>query len=444
MSLFSAHQGVRSHKPGFIKEGIVRTPRTCCLLVVTLAVLLTVPLTASCQQPIKIGIIYCFSGRLAHYGFAAKQGAEMAMDEINQNGGVLGRKLLGMYGDTELKPPIGVKVAEDLIDDDGVDALMGIVSSGVAKAVAPVVRSKRTPLIITLAMTPDVTGRECNPYTFRISLNGPQNLRGAAALAAQMDVKSWTTLGPDYVFGYQCWEYFEKYLSEVRRDVTFAERNEVRYSPIAENDYTKYINEIKNSRHDGVLVSLYAGNLKDFIRQGTRMGLFDGKKQFLMNLAYSNDVLLSLGLEMPKGLWLSGLYWFQAYSNPENERFVNHYRRKFGVYPDHNAHGAYCGVKAYAAAVKKAGTTEKEAVCRALEGLAIDLPIGTVRIRPEDHQAISPGVWGKTAEYSPKWRSRLLDPLRVFPGEQIARPVADTGCPLPRAAETPDPSVSRQ
>ena len=406
----------------------MRSLSVCRGLLPLLLVLLVTPSLAAAQEPVKIGLIYTFSHRLAHYGFAAKQGAEMAIEDLNRRGGLLGRRVEAVYGDTKLKPDVGAKVAEQLVTDDRVDVVMGIVSSGVAKAVSPVMNELETPLIITLAMTPDVTGVVCNPWTFRVSLNGPQNIRGAAALASEMDVEQWTTMAPDYIFGYQCWEYFQKYLGQIKPDAKFARRVNTVYASVLTTDFVPFIKRLQNTGADGVLCSLYGGNLKDFIRQGNEMKLFDGKIKFLMNLAYSNDVLFSLGLDMPKGVWLSGLYWFQANKSKVNTEFVERYASRFRVFPDYNAHGGYAGVVTYAAAVKKAGTTDKEAVREALEGLTVDLPIGTVLIRAEDHQAVSDGVWGQTADYDPKWRARLLDPMRIFPGQRIVRPVEETGC----------------
>lgn len=397
-------------------------------LLPALVVLLLIHSFAAAQEPIKIGLIYTFSHRLAHYGFAAKQGAEMAIEDINRAGGLLGRKVEAVYGDTKLRPEEGVKVAEQLVTGDGVDVVMGIVSSGVAKAVSPVMNQLRTPLIITLAMTPDVTGIACNPWTFRVSLNGPQNVKGAATLAAELDVEKWTTMAPDYVFGYQCWEYFQEYLGRMKPDARFAGKAETVYANVLTTDFVPFIKKLRKTGCDGVLCSLYGGNLKDFIRQGMEMNLFDGKIHFLMNLAYSNDVLYSLGLDMPKGLWLSGLYWFQANKSKTNTDFVERYSARYRVFPDYNSHGGYAGVLTYAAAVRKAGSADKDAVRKALEGLTVDLPIGMVTIRAEDHQAVSDGVWGKTADFVPKWRCRMLDPMRIFPGPAIARPIEETGC----------------
>jgi branched-chain amino acid transport system substrate-binding protein len=383
------------------------------------------------QEPIKIGFAYVFSGRLAHYGSGAKQGAEMAIEELNNSGGVLGRKLVSVYEDTKLDPKVGVEVVTKLIQQDKVDVVMGIVSSAVADACAPVANRLSTPLIITLAMTPDVTGSKCNPYTFRVSMNGPQNILGASVLAAGMPAKHWTTMGPDYLFGYQCWEYFQKYLRQKRKDVTFAPDQEIAYAPMTTIDFKPYITKLMNTKADGVMISLYGGNLVDFVRQGNDLDFFDGKRQVLMNLAYSTDVMFGLGLDMPKGLWLGGLYWFKQNSTPTNAKFVDAYTKRYKVFPDYNAHGGYAGVKTYAAALEKVGSTEKQKIAKALEDMVIDLPQGKTLIRAGDHQAVMDSAWGVTDEFDGQLRCRMLKPLKIFPGEEITPPLEATGCKMP-------------
>ncbi len=402
--------------------------RLCFMLSAILITTGLCPLTAPCQEPVKLGFAYVFSGRLAHYGFGAKQGADLAMEEINKAGGILGRKVIGVYEDTQLKPEVGVKAARKLVLEDKVDAVLGIVSSGVVSAVAPVMNELRTPLIDTLAMTPDITGKICNPYTFRISQNGPQNLKGAAILASHTDAKTWTTLGPDYLFGYQCWEYFQKYLAKLKPGVRFMSTEQIAYAPVTTLDFRPYIQKVMATKPDGVLVSLYGGNLVDFVRQATELGMWREMPVMILNLAYSADVMLGLGVDMPKGLWLGGLYWFQGNSTPANEEFVKAYMSRYRVFPDYNAQGAYSGVKAYAAACALAGTTDKDAVIKALEGLTVDLPSGRTTIRKEDHQAVYDSVWGVSSEFDGKLRIRSLKPLKIFSGAEITRPIEETGC----------------
>jgi branched-chain amino acid transport system substrate-binding protein len=112
-----------------------------------------------------------------------------------------------------------------------------------------------------------------------------------------------------------------------------------------------------------------------------------------------------------------------------NKAFVDAYHKRFGVYPSYNAHGAYGAVKAYAAAAAKAKSVDKEKIVAALEGLSLELPVGKITIRPEDHQAVTDGVWGKTCK-DPKLPIRGLKPIRKFAGKDITPGVAETGCKM--------------
>ena len=381
------------------------------------------------DKPVKIGFVYIMSGPFATYGQFAKQGAELAIDEINKAGGINGQKVEALFEDSSGKPDVGIRVIRKLVYENGVDVVMGLDSSGVASAVAPVMKELKTPLIITHAATPDVTGTNCNRYTFRVSLNINQNIAMASAIAAEMKAKTWTTAGPDYSFGHQSWEYFQKYLSKKKPDAAFLPTADVAFPPAATTDFSAYVTKIMNSKADGVLISLWGGNLIDFVRQAGDMGFFDGKREILMTLGAATEVLYALKEKMPEGIWVGTRYWFQANDTPINKAFVDAYLKRFNVYPSYNAHGAYGAVKTYAAAADKAKSVDKEKIIDALEGLSIELPVGKIFIRPEDHQAVTDGVWGKTAA-DPQMPIRILKPIRAFGGKDITPPVEETGCKM--------------
>lgn len=381
------------------------------------------------DKPVKIGFVYIMSGPFATYGQFAKQGAELAIAEINAGGGINGRKVEAYFEDSTGKPDVGIRVIRKLVYENGVDVVMGLDSSGVASAVAPVMKELKTPLVITHAATPDVTGTNCNRYTFRVSLNINQNIAMAAAIAADMPAKTWTTAGPDYSFGHQSWEYFQKYLAKKKPDAVFLPATDVAFSPAATTDFSAYVTKIMNSKADGVLISLWGGNLIDFVRQAGDMGFFDGKRQILMTLGAATEVLYALKEKMPEGIWVGTRYWFQANDTPLNKAFVDAYLKRFNVYPSYNAHGAYGAVKTYAAAAAKAKSTDKEKIVGALEGLSIELPVGRITIRPEDHQAVTDGVWGKTAA-DPQMPIRTLKPIKAFAGKDITPPATETGCTM--------------
>ncbi|KAA0259363.1 ABC transporter substrate-binding protein [Deferribacter autotrophicus] len=397
------------------------------VLLMTIIFLLSVAVMSFAAKPIKIGYVYIMSGPFSTYGQFAKQGAELAIEEINKNGGILGRPVKGYFEDSTGKPDVALRAIRKLVYQEKVDILIGLDSSGVAKTVVPSIPKMKTPLIITHAATPDVTGKLCNKYVFRISLNLAQNVKAAATLASQMDAKKWTTVGPDYAFGHQSWEYFKKYLKQMKPDVEFFSDSEVAFPPFKTTDFSSYITKIMNSNPDGVFISLWGGNLIDFVRQAKEMGFFNGKYKVLMSLGAATEVLTALGDKMPDGIWVGTRYWFLANNSELNRKFVKSYYDKYGAYPSYNAHGAYAATYAFKKAAEKAGTTNKMAVIKALEGLKIELPAGMVEIRAEDHQAITDAHWGQTFHLKELPLS-ILAPVKVFDGIGVTRPIEETEC----------------
>ena len=396
------------------------------LTAILLMGLIVAPL-APAATPVKIGFVYIMSGPFSAYGQFAKKGAELAVTEINAAGGINGHPVEAYFEDSTGKPDVAIRALRKLVFQEKVDYLIGLDSSGVAKTVVPSIPQMKTPLIITHAATPDVTGSVCNRYVFRVSVNLAQNVKAAALLAAETGAKTWTTVGPDYAFGHQSWEYFEKYLKGLKSDAVFLPKDAVAFPPFKTTDFSPYINKVMQSRADGVLVSLWGGNLIDFIRQGKEMGLFNGKKQILITLGAAVEVLSALKDKMPEGLWVGTRYWFLANDSARNKAFVTAYHDRYGEYPSYNAHGAYGAVYTYKAAAEKAGSIDKEKVIDALEGLTVELPVGNITIRPEDHQALTDACWGKTAA-DPAYPIRVLKPVKIFKAADVTPSVTDAGC----------------
>lgn len=383
------------------------------------------------QDSTKIGFMYVFSGRGAIFGEVAKQGAELAIENINSAGGVNGKKVVGIFEDDQGKPERALELAKRFVQKDRVDAIIGIVTSSVAEAMAPLAAELKIPLIITTATTPMVTGQKCNRYTFRVTCTTDQQLKSAALIAAQTKAKRWTTIGPDYLLGHETWELFQRHLSKARSDARFLPTADVVFAPMTTTDWAPHIRKVMDSPADGVVISLWGGNALDFLKQASQEGFFNDERTIIMTVAGSLDVFLPLGLAMPKGVWFSNPYWFQAKTGPANEAFVDQYEKRFGTAPSYMAATAYTGVMAYSEAAKRAGNTSPDAVVRALEGLEFDAPLGKVTIRPEDHQALFRLVGGQTSQPLKLGGGRLirgLDPIVSFGPEEVLGGPADSGC----------------
>jgi len=395
------------------------------------ALLVVLSVTSPAMAAIKVGFAHVFSGPMATFGEVARQGAELAVKEINGAGGINGEAIEIIYADTAAKPDIGVKAVQKLVEQDKVDIVIGLVSSAVAIAVTPMMLDLKCPLIVTHAMAEEVTGSKCNPWVFRITWNLDQCFKSSAALAHSLGAKRWTTLGPDYGFGQDSWKYFQRYLAELGQH----NFDKGEFVPMATTDWKPLIKKLADSGVDGVMISLWGNNLRDFVRQAHEE-LFFENRHVLCSVGGSVEIFTALGfLNMPKGVWFGAPYWYEAYENQSNDRFVAAYKALSAseIPPSYAAYNAYAAVKMLKGAVEKNGTADRAAIAKGLSGLTVtDLPVGSMTFREEDHQAIYDIVFGKTNSRAAKGSKRIrgLDTIRTFAGNEVAPPVSETGCSM--------------
>ncbi|WP_018404919.1 ABC transporter substrate-binding protein [Marinobacter gelidimuriae] len=407
---------------------MIKTRVKKILVAMTAAAAMGAASTSYAEEPIRIGGIYILSGSAATYGEFAQKGINLAVDEINASGGILDRQVEMVYEDSQGKASVAIQAARKLVYSEGVNALVGLDSSGVAQGMVPTMPELQKPFIITHAATPDVTGKLCNAFTYRISVNVAQNMKAAALVAEKLDATNWTTIGPDYAFGHQSWEFFGNYLKELKPDVNLM--SETNFPRFGAEDFTPFIDRVMDSDADGVLISVWGGDLVNFIRQANNRGFFEKDYELLFTVGAATEVLSALGDEMPEGVHLSTRYWYDAYDNDVNALFVKAYVDAYGVPPSYNAEGAYAAIYAYKKAMEAAGTTDASAVAKALSGMSMEAPNGTITFRKGDNQAMVSPNWGISGPMNSKYGIRTLTDLQIFDGEDVARSIEETGCNL--------------
>lgn len=385
------------------------------------------PTQGSAQEdPIKLGTLYITSGPFSTYGEFARRGVELAVDEINASGGILGRPLEAVYADSGARANVAINSIRELVTKDQVHGLLGLDSSGTARAVTPLMRQFKRPLIITHAATPDVTGKLCNQWVFRNSVNLAQNNRAGAQVAKNLDATTWTTVGGNEAFGRQSWEFFKKYLKDANPDATFLDPN---FTKFGGDDFRPVIQNVIDQSPEGVHISLWGSVLAEFVEQAAAAGFFDQDFEVLMTLGGAAEVLSAVGETMPQGVWVGTRYWFEGPTHARNTQFVKDFVDRYAVPPSYNAQNSYAAVYAYKEAIEAAGEASPPAIVQALEGLTFTAPMGTVHFRPGDHQAVVDTFWGQTAGMGDHGLRRL-DPIRISEGESMIEPVAQTGCQL--------------
>jgi branched-chain amino acid transport system substrate-binding protein len=372
----------------------------------------------SIAQPIKIGAMFVASGPMGGYGKHGGQAIQMAVDEINASGGILGRKVEAMVEDTKLKKDVVLDLAKKFITQDKVDFLMGPTSSGFATALSMMARDNKKILILTQAAADELTGVDFHPYVFSTLSNAMMHSRSGARLMANKPYKRYMCIGPDYSYGHSSWDSFKAKLMELRPDVEIV--GEL-FPKFLSKDYMEYINKINEAKPDAVWSPLWGSDAVIFIKQALPTGMFKSVK-FAFPVAGALEVLVPMGKDMPEGIYVSSRYFFNSPDSSMNGKFLKAYYERFKEYPDYMAGETYAGVQFIKAAVERAGTTEPAKLIKAVERrpLAWETPEGWKVMRAEDHQVVEDCLWGETA-FNEKYGFSLPKNYVSIQGEEICR-----------------------
>lgn len=373
------------------------------------------------KGPIKIGGLASLSGVVAAWGKVTQQGLDLAVEEINQAGGILGRKVESRMEDDESKPAEGARKARRLALEWGANVIIGINHSGVAVQVCALLPELKTILMIPCASAPSVTNEKFTKYTFRTKPNSYQLAAAGAYRMKDQPWKRWTVIGPDYSYGHESWEAFIFHLKKVKPAVEILDVQA--WPKFAAGDYASHIVKLLDAKSDAVYCSLWGGDMINFIKQANQYQFFE-KTALATEAGLSTEIFYALGKSIPAGLWsASHGYWFEHPGTPANRAFVDRFVKRHGEYPHVTAHDTYAAVHAYKKGVEKAGTTDADALVTALEGLEFETPAYKSVIRKEDHQAIRDVPWGVTRATDRFPFGVHLTEIQDTPGNLVVQPV---------------------
>lgn len=370
------------------------------------------------KKPIKLGVMFIMSGPMGGYGKHGKQAVQMALDEINASGGILGRKVEALFEDTKLKVDVAEQIAKKFINEDKVDFLIGPTSSGIAVAVSKLATQNKKILILTQAAANSMTDELFSPYQFSVLSNAMMHSRSGAYYMAAKPYKRWMCIGPNYNYGHESWAAFRDKLKELRPDVEIV--GEL-WPKLMEKDYAPFIQKIVEAKPDAVWSPLWGNDANNFIKQALPSGLFNTVK-FAFPDGAALETLIPLGKDLPQGTYVAARYFFLTPDSDMNRKFVKDYYERFKEYPDYMANETYAGVYFIKAAVERAGTLKADRIIKAVEKepLAWEAPEGWKIMRKEDHSVVEDVVWGETV-FSEKYGFSILKNMEAIQAEQICR-----------------------
>ncbi len=332
--------------------------------------------------PIKIGIVTPLSGTYASIGQQVKWGVELATKEINDAGGITGRKIELLFEDEEANPAVATQKAEKLFQSSKVDFLAGTVNSGSTLAVGQVAERNNRLIATSVSFSDAITGDKCSPNVFRVNAKAGQQ---SAALAewlptAKPNAKVFY-LGPDYEMGRSTVSAF-KSAAEKKGAKTAGEV----FPPLDNKDYSSFFGQIRAARPD-VLYTSTAGN--DTVRLFSQMTEYGMMKGLTVVGASGTVTSQNMGAiaKAAEG-FLTGVGYSLEADNPENKKFIAAFNAAYKANPDLYGADSYGLIYFYKAAVEKANSVETDKLRTAMRGLEWSTPQGKKTMRAGDHQAI--------------------------------------------------------
>jgi len=336
---------------------------------------------AVAQEPIKLGEINSYKV-FAAFLDPYKKGMELAVDEVNAAGGVLGRKIEVVSRDDNGNPADAVRAAEELLSREKVAFLIGTFPSNVGLAVADFAKQKKTLFIAGEPLTDKIVWDQGNAYTFRLR---PSTYMQTAMLipdAAKLHKKRWAIVYPNYEYGQSATAAFKKLLKEKQPDVEFVAEQA---TPLGKIDAGAVVQALADAKPDAIFSSLFGPDLAKFVRAGSERGVFKNVAVFDL-LGGEPEYLDPLKDEAPVGWYVTGYPW-QDLKTAEHTKFFNAYKAKFHDYPRLGSIVGYSTVMSAVAAIKKAGSLDQEKLVAAMANLAVATPFGPVTFRAIDHQS---------------------------------------------------------
>ena len=379
---------------------------------------------ASAQDPIRVGVISPLTGAWTVYGKAHSAGFQMAVDEINEKGGVQGRPIEIVLGNSKTEPRIVVEQANRLIRQERVDFLAGTFSSAERNAAGPVVTSANKVLLYPTfyeGQEKEYYPGVCNKNIFMFGPEPTQQVWPHMQYMMDNFGKKFFMIGSDYAWPRVTNLVTKRKLEELGGEVVA----EV-YIPFNTPQYESVLRDIRASGADIIFHSLTGSDTVNFRRQYAAAGM---KDDFAFWTVDDEEVVTSgLGPEVSQGDYVSFDY-FMTIAHPNNKAFLEHFRAKFGQDALMNTVGVAMYNAAYmaAAAIEKTGEVSTDALREGLRGMTFeDGPQGPVRMREIDHQMVVPSYLMRVRE---GWTS-VNDMFEEVQSFESVEPL-DARCDLP-------------
>jgi len=379
---------------------------------------------ALAAEPVKIGFDDTLTGTYAANGQNTLIGCQLAVEQINASGGILGRPATLLVEDsTSGDAGTAVQKARKLIDRDRVSFIIGNVNSALSLAIGNVTNEKGILHVVPGGHTDAVTGTSCHWNVFRVCNTTQME---AAAVASELIKigKRWYYITPDYAYGHTLQEGLQKEAAKLGGTTAGAD-----LTPLGTTDYSSYLIKAQAANPDVILFLIQGADMINALKQAVQFGL--DKRFHLAGAQQELEALEGLPPEARVGTWVFEWYWKQP-KVPHVDEFVATIRKRTGgKVPTARTWQGFASVWSCALAARAAKSLEAPKMAKALENMKLPPEVGLMPdppfYREGDHQ-LMPTLYVGNAKAKGTDPEDLFEVTRLLKGADIAIPVEQTGC----------------
>jgi branched-chain amino acid transport system substrate-binding protein len=391
-------------------------------IVATVLAVTATAATAQTKPPLKLGAILDMSGLYADItGPGSETAAKMAAEDFG--GEVLGRKIEIIAADHLNKADLSASIARDMLDNQGVEAIVDVAASATALAAAEVAKARNKIIMFSGPGSIRLTNEACGPYTVHYVFDTYAQAHVTGLAAVKQGLDTWFFLTADYAFGHD----LEKDTTDVIVKSGGKVLGSVRH-PINTSDFSSYLLQAQSSKAKVIGLANAGGDTINAIKQASEFGLAKGGQKLSPLLAFVTDID-SVGLQTAQGLLLAEAFYWDL--NDETRAFSKRFMARMKRVPTSAQAGVYSSVLHYLKAVKQAGTTDAAAVMKIMKATPInDMFAKNGRIREDGRMVHDMYLFEVKSPSESKGRWDDYKLLATVPGDQAFQPLSESRCPL--------------
>ena len=350
------------------------------ILMIGIIIVSVCPDAEAKEAPIKIGSVIPLTGPYAHIAKAQQNGAELAVEKLNKEGGVLGRKLELYVRDSELSSAVAIRRLEGLINIQKIDWLVGTLSGGISMAMNVIAKKANIPYVIACQAVEKLHKKGfIGPYTYTVASATYQPGYAGSEFVLNNLGKKLYLLYSDYAWGHAIRDGWKAGVKKWGGEIVGMDG-----APIGTHDFSPYLTKARTLKPDVFVVCTAGGDCLRTIKQAYEFGLNKEMK------IYSSVMALPIGMAISKEFQncYAGIDFLWNLDLPSTKEFTKLYTAKYGKPPDSYAYYAWAGTNELALAAKRAGSIDPASIAKELKGSTFDWGKGPVTWRSCDRTAI--------------------------------------------------------